>query len=100
MFFFCRRILTSAAKFALNPKKRGRRILAAAAANEADVLVLGAFGCGAFRNPPEIVAKAYRELLPEFDGSFERVEFAVYCTPQARGNYETFARALQAEEGR
>ena len=77
-------------------KKRGRRILAAAAANEADVLVLGAFGCGAFRNPPEIVAKAYRELLPEFDGCFERVEFAVYCTPQARGNYEAFARAMQA----
>ena len=77
-------------------KKRGRRILAAAAANEADILVLGAFGCGAFRNPPEIVAKAYRELLPEFDGSFERVEFAVYCTPQARGNYEAFARAMQA----
>ena len=77
-------------------KKRGRRILAVAAANEADVLVLGAFGCGAFRNPPEIVAKAYRELLPEFDGCFERVEFAVYCTPQARGNYEAFARAMQA----
>ena len=77
-------------------KKRGRRILAAAAANEADILVLGAFGCGAFRNPPEIVAKAYRELLPEFDGCFERVEFAVYCSPQARGNYEAFARAMQA----
>lgn len=25
--FFCRRILTSAAKFALYPKKRGRRII-------------------------------------------------------------------------
>lgn len=32
-------------------KKRGRRILAAAAANEADVLVLGAFGCGGVPQP-------------------------------------------------
>jgi uncharacterized protein (TIGR02452 family) len=29
------------------------------------VLILGAFGCGAFGNPPEVVAKAFRQVLAE-----------------------------------
>ena len=62
-------------------KSRGRKILSAAAENNADVLVLGAFGCGAFRNDPMIVARAYKEILAEFDGCFENITFAVYCQP-------------------
>ena len=75
-------------------KERGRRILMAAAQAKCDVVILGAFGCGAFCNPPEVVAQAYREILPEFDGLFDVIEFAVYCTPQYRKNYEAFEKTM------
>lgn len=75
-------------------KKRARHMLAAAAVNGAKVLVLGAFGCGAFQNKPEVVARAYRETIDEFAPYFERIEFAVYCSPRESKNYEVFRRTL------
>ena len=55
-------------------------------------LVLGAIGCGAFRNPPEEVARAYATLLStEFQGCFENVVFAVSRSPR---NLEAFKAAL------
>ena len=75
-------------------KKRGRRILNIAKENGNEVVILGAFGCGAFQNPPEIVAEAYRELIKEFEGAFETVEFAVYCSPKDLTNYEVFKKKL------
>ena len=70
--------------------KRGRQILAVAAVNNIDVMILGAFGCGAFMNDPNIVAAAYRKILPEFDGIFERIVFAVYCSPRSDKNFVAF----------
>jgi uncharacterized protein (TIGR02452 family) len=60
-------------------KSRIRNILEAAIDNEAEVLILGAFGCGAFGNPPEVVAKAFREVLAErrYGSAFARVVFAI-----------------------
>lgn len=75
-------------------KKRARKILTVAAANGVDSLVLGAFGCGAFQNPPEVVARAYKEILPEYQGYFYEVRFAVYCTPADPSNYDVFKRVL------
>lgn len=40
---------------------------------------MGAFGCGAFCNPPEVVAEAFAETIKEFLYDFETIEFAVYC---------------------
>ena len=71
-------------------QKRARKILSVAAANGTDSLVLGAFGCGAFQNPPETVAKAYQEVLTEYEGCFDEVVFAVYCTPGHMENYRIF----------
>lgn len=76
-------------------KKRARHMLSVAAANGAEILVLGAFGCGAFQNKPEIVARAYREILEEFQGRFQQIEFAVYCTKKDTRNYEVFRRMLK-----
>ncbi len=72
--------------------KRARKILSAAAANGAEVLILGAFGCGAFRNDPAIVAAAYQQALPQFLNHFKTVEFAVYCRPGDSRNYEEFSK--------
>ena len=76
-------------------ERRGRHLLAIAAASGADIVILGAFGCGAFQNPPAIVAGAYQKILPEFRGQFREVAFAVYCPPRDQRNYETFRRVLQ-----
>ena len=75
-------------------RSRARHMLSVAAACGAEILVLGAFGCGAFRNDPEIVARAWREILPEFEGQFRKVEFAVYTTPRSRANYDAFRLIL------
>ena len=60
-------------------KRRIRCILEAAIDNRAEVLILGAFGCGAFGNPPSIVAPAFREVLAEerYLRAFTEIVFAV-----------------------
>ena len=74
--------------------KRAIHVLTCAAAEGADILVLGAFGCGAFRNDPEVVARAYRTAIAEFPKVFRKIEFAVYCPPGDTRNYEVFARTF------
>lgn len=73
---------------------RARQILSVAAVQWADVLVLGAFGCGAFRNDPEVVASAYKEVLPEFRKYFREIQFAIYCRDQETANYDAFRKVL------
>jgi hypothetical protein len=41
----------------------------------AEVLILGAWGCGAFRNPEDVVARVFREHLRRYD--FKKVVFAL-----------------------
>ena len=72
-------------------KKRAEHILAIAAANEADVLVLGAFGCGAFANDPVYVARACRAALAQYRARFDEIVFAVYCGAYETENYRAFA---------
>nr|MCR5475253.1 TIGR02452 family protein [Lachnospiraceae bacterium] len=74
--------------------KRAIHMLTCAAAKGADILVLGAFGCGAFQNDPEVVARAYKTVLQEFPKVFKQIEFAVYCPPGGSRNYEVFKRVL------
>lgn len=70
--------------------KRAIHILTIAAAKKADILVLGAFGCGAFKNDPNVVAKAYQVAIEVFPKVFEKIEFAVYCSPKDQKNYDAF----------
>ena len=54
------------------------RILAIARAYGYDSLILGAWGCGAFRNDPTLTAVAFREALEgEFRSSFAHITFAI-----------------------
>ena len=76
-------------------RERARKIMSVAALHGTEVLVLGAFGCGAFCNPPAIVAAAYRDVLPEFSHAFRTVEFAVYCPPRDDTNYQAFRSVLK-----
>ena len=77
---------------------RWRCILAAAAKHEADVLILGAFGCGVFANPSELVVAAFNNVLPEFRNHFETIEFAVYTTRMDAPNYQAFRGIRDVQE--
>ena len=77
---------------------RARHILHIAAANHIDILILGAFGCGAFQNDPAVVAKAYADVMPEYQKYFDRIEFAIYCRPRETGNYDAFRRILEKKQ--
>ncbi|MGW6840189.1 TIGR02452 family protein [Streptomyces sp. NPDC054958] len=75
--------------------RRAELVLEVAALHGYRRLVLGAWGCGVFRNDPAQVAEAFRSLLTDrFAGVFERVVFAVLDRdPTTR---EAFARAFPA----
>lgn len=75
--------------------KRAKHLLHIAAANGAEIIVLGAFGCGAFQNDPYIVAKAYRDALAEYRDKFDVIEFAIYCRENEVENYEAFRRTMK-----
>lgn len=70
--------------------KRMHRILAIAKKEEVDVVILGAFGCGAFYNPPEAVVEAMNIVLQEYRYDFKTIEFAVFCTEKDSQNYDVF----------
>ena len=74
--------------------RRLRKLLTVAAAQGDEVLVLGAFGCGAFRNPPAVVSAAYRAVLPEFEGRFLHIDFAIPKDLRGSRNFEAFCAAL------
>ena len=79
--------------------KRMRRILSVAAANGNEAVILGAYGCGAFRNPPGVVAAALKQVTDEFKHHFRVIEFAVYCSPRDELNYKTFRRVFSIVKG-
>jgi len=56
---------------------RAKHIMYAAAKNNVDILILGAFGCGAFANDPAVVAKAYKDVLAELGCFFDAVVFPI-----------------------
>lgn len=76
---------------------RIRNILAIAEANGVQALVLGAFGCGAFSNPPELVAKAFYQQLQygDYKNTFREVVFAIKAeNPQGIHNLQVFRSIL------
>ncbi|MEU2451011.1 MULTISPECIES: TIGR02452 family protein [unclassified Streptomyces] len=75
--------------------RRAELVLEVAAVHGYRRLVLGAWGCGVFRNDPEQVAEAFRGLLAgRFAGVFERVVFGIL--DPAPATREAFARAFAA----
>lgn len=76
-------------------EKRLRRMLETALMNGRDTIILGAFGCGAFRNDPEVVAAANFNVIKDYLYAFKNIEFAVYCSPRDERNYEIFERVLR-----
>ena len=75
-------------------EKKLRRILDIALANNVEVMILGAFGCGAFQNSPLVVATAMHNVIKDYLREFKAIEFAVYCGPRDQTNYTEFKRVM------
>lgn len=77
-------------------KDRMRKVLRVFAAQNNEVLVLGAYGCGVFRNDPEVVARMFVELLKEegYEQYFKEILFAVYDSSKKKGVFHAFQRIL------
>ncbi|MFG2120356.1 TIGR02452 family protein [Streptomyces sp. NPDC048710] len=77
--------------------RRAERVLETAAAHGYRRLVLGAWGCGVFRNDPAQVAGAFRALLGpggRFARAFEHVVFGVLDRTPGATVREAFVRAF------
>ncbi|MFC9842309.1 TIGR02452 family protein [Streptomyces sp. NPDC060223] len=80
---------------------RAERVLETAAAHGYRRLVLGAWGCGVFRNDPAQVAGAFHGLLVKgrFEGYFERVVFGVLDRTEGSATRAAFEQAFASELG-
>ena len=80
-------------------RDRAGKVLALAAHHGCDALVLGAWGCGVFRNDPAMVAQTFAEsLLPDgqFGGRFKSVLFSVLDSTKKRRVFSEFDRRFIA----
>lgn len=76
-------------------RDRGAKILSLAASYQCDVLILGAWGCGVFRNDPVIVAQMFGDyLLPngQFANKFKTVLFSVLDTSKQQNIINEFKK--------
>jgi uncharacterized protein (TIGR02452 family) len=64
-------------------QRRAERVLQLAASRGVKTFVLGAWGCGVFRNDPRMVASVFADLIRQgssFANVFPRLVFAIYDT--------------------
>ncbi|CAF1338926.1 unnamed protein product [Adineta steineri] len=89
-----------APKFAVGTRKKIENIFAIAYHHKHDCIILSALGCGAYRNPPEHIAKIFRSVIEQYAGFFELIVFAIIDdhntgqTLNKQGNYQPFYEEL------
>jgi uncharacterized protein (TIGR02452 family) len=78
-------------------QERVERVLAVAALHGHEALVLGAWGCGVFRNDPEQIAELFQSALAgRFRGAFTQVVFAVLDSSDDERSLGPFERVFGA----
>ena len=88
-------------KYAVGMRKKIENIFAIAYYNQHDSLVLSALGCGAFKNPPEHVAKIFRSVIEQYAGFFRLIVFAIIddhntgLNLNPKGNFLPFQREFE-----
>jgi len=73
-----------------------------------DSMVLGAWGCGAFRNPPRHIARLFHEVMEEseFKNRFRKITFAIMDRPHIEirasktGNFAPFKEEFSNVESK
>ncbi len=64
-------------------------IIKSAIKNQAEVLVLGAWGCGAFGQDATIMAEIFKSVLSHYKGYFKIIEFAIRSHTNKKEIFET-----------
>ena len=61
-------------------ENRIRKIILTAISEKAEVLILGAFGCGIFKNNPTVIARIFHKILveEEYQQYFYLIAFPIY----------------------
>lgn len=60
-------------------KTRIHKVLALFAKQKCNTIILGAWGCGVFRNDPKVIAQLFKEVIEEhFNDVFKHIVFAIY----------------------
>lgn len=68
-------------------------VMAVLAEQKCETLILGAFGCGVFKNDPNLVAQTFKNLLYDYyPGIFKKVVFAI--PDENSQNYKAFKTAF------
>ena len=83
---------TEKAKTAM--KRRMKIALAIFADKGCSTIILGAFGCGVFRNDPANVAMWWNELLSEYGGHFNNIVFSVFDRSRKRAAFGAFSKVF------
>jgi uncharacterized protein (TIGR02452 family) len=74
-------------------RSRIEKMLRLASSQQVECLILGAWGCGVFRNEPIDVAAYFHELLTgEYQGRFKKIVFAVYDRSKSQDCYNAFSQ--------
>lgn len=81
-------------------RRRAGLVLAVAAENGHRTVLLGAWGCGVFRNDPALVADAFGKWLEsdKFAGAFDRAVFAIYDRSKDQATYSAFKQRFTGVE--
>ena len=78
-------------------EERAKLVLGLAAIKNHSRLVLGAWGCGVFRNNPQMVATVFKKLLEgRFKNVFAEIVFAVYDKSKGTPVYAAFEEVFKS----
>ncbi len=95
-----RRDPAAGAAIAATLARRAAMVLAVAAAHGERRLVLGAWGCGVFRNDARAVAAVFGDLLAgAFAGAFDHVAFAIFSRGAAQPTLAAFRDRFEPPRG-
>ena len=74
-----------------------KAIIECAVENDVDNLILGAYGCGAFGNDPQLVSEAFKKILidEEYYKYIENVHFAIFTTLNDAKNLNEFKHTFE-----
>jgi uncharacterized protein (TIGR02452 family) len=87
-------------KYAVDTRKKIENIFAIAYHHGHDCLVLSAFGCGAFKNPPNHIAMIFKSVIEQYAGYFKIIYFSIIDDHNTGyqlnldGNYRPFKNIL------